>query len=234
MARSFLAKQLLLVCLAVQAGQFPSAWADSQAGVDVYSRDNYSAAVASELQLLAFQGDPHAQTQLAHLYADGRGVPQNYTEAIHWYRRAALQGHQPARAALESLGVPLISEGMISNEASQTSGGSSPEAGSADAQPEQISDGHNIVTINIITNAGASPGRHVDEVGSVHSAILLPRNRFKVPRHSWRRYEVTKPGFRIGKSTLPARSGKHQKPYPHMGAGRVNSHPGRVGGISTR
>ena len=233
MARSFLSKQLLVVCLAAQAGQFPSAWADSQAGVSMYSRDDYSSAIASDLRLLAFQGDPHAQTQLAHLYADGRGVPQNYREAIDWYRRAALQGYQPAREALESLGVPLISERMTSSEASQTSDGSSPHASNADAQPEQISHGGNIVTINIVTGVAAPHERQVVGVGSLHPAILLPRNRFKASRHSRHRQVISKPGFRIGKSALPVRAGKHQK-SPHMGTGHANSHSRGVGRIPTR
>lgn len=196
----------------------------------MYSRDDYSSAIASDLRLLAFQGDPHAQTQLAHLYADGRGVPQNYREAIDWYRRAALQGYQPAREALESLGVPLISERMTSSEASQTPDGSSPHASNADAQPEQISHGGNIVTINIVTGVAAPHERQVVGVGSLHSAILLPRNRFKASR---RRHVIAKPGFRIGMSALPVHPGKHQKPS-HMGTGRANSHSRGVGRIPTR
>jgi len=234
MALSYLAKRLLIVCVVIQAGQYASAWADSQDDVSVYSRDDHLAAITSELRLLALQGNPRAQTQLAHLYADGRGVPQNYREAIEWYRRAALQRYQPAKQALESLGVPLIPEQMISGKADQITEGSSPQAGNADALPKQISDGRNIVTINIITNVVAPRGRHVDDVGGVHSAILLPRNHFKDSRHSRRRHVITKPKFRIGKSALPADLGKHQKPFPRMGAGLALSHSRGVGRMSTR
>lgn len=233
MTRLCIAKRLLLVCLAVQAGLFPSVWADSQAGVGVYSRDDYSTAIASELRLLAFQGDSQAQTQLAHLYADGRGVPQNYREAIDWYRRAYLQGYQPAKEALESLGVPLISKRMMSGGVSQTSEGSSPQASIGEGLTGQISHDRNI-TINIITNVVAPPERHAVEVGGVHSAILLPRNHFKTFRHSQRRHVVVKPKFRIGKGTLAARFGKHQKLYPRAGAGRAISQLQGVGRISTR
>jgi len=234
MARSCLAKRLLLACLAVHAGQFPSAWADLQAGVSVYSRDDYSSATAAEFRLLAFQGDPHAQTQLAHLYADGRGVPQNYREAIDWYRRAALQGYQPARAALQSLGVPLISARMVSDEVSQASEETSPRSSNADALPGQASHGRNTVTINIITNVDAPSGRRIDEVRGINSVILHPRNQFKARRHSRHRHADTKPVFRIGKSALPANPGTHQKPYPHTGAGRAHSRSPGFGRIPTR
>ena len=33
-----------------------------------------------------------AQVKLADIYLEGRGVPQDYTEAAEWYRRAAEQG----------------------------------------------------------------------------------------------------------------------------------------------
>ncbi len=34
------------------------------------------------------------------MYAEGRGVPQDYKEATSWYRRAAEQGHAPAQLLL--------------------------------------------------------------------------------------------------------------------------------------
>ena len=45
------------------------------------------------------------------MYNKGRGVPQNYKEAIKWYRLAAEQGFAPAQYNLgamyfEGLGVP--------------------------------------------------------------------------------------------------------------------------------
>ena len=55
----------------------------------------------------ADQGGADAQLFLAHMYNEGRGVPQNYAEAVRWYRKAADQGHP---AAQYSLGV-MYSEG---------------------------------------------------------------------------------------------------------------------------
>jgi hypothetical protein len=49
---------------------------------------------------LAERGDPAAQTELADLYYDGKGVPQIATEAVNWYRRAALQGFPAAEHML--------------------------------------------------------------------------------------------------------------------------------------
>lgn len=63
---------------------------------------------AEELQLLANQGDLDAQTGLAELYERGLGVPQNFNQAIDWYRKAAGLGYEPALVKLRSLGVPAI------------------------------------------------------------------------------------------------------------------------------
>ena len=53
-----------------------------------------------------------AQFNLGVMYAEGQGVPQNYAEAVKWYRKAADQGHRPrpvqSRAFMydEGQGVP--------------------------------------------------------------------------------------------------------------------------------
>jgi TPR repeat protein len=49
---------------------------------------------------LAERGDPAAQAWLGFLFETGRGVPQNYTEAAMWYRRAAEQGDSLAQYSL--------------------------------------------------------------------------------------------------------------------------------------
>lgn len=45
------------------------------------------------LQAQAQQGDTEAQVRLGDLYAKGRGVPKDYTQARAWYEKAAAQGH---------------------------------------------------------------------------------------------------------------------------------------------
>lgn len=42
-------------------------------------------------------GDAESQTRLGRLYQDGQGVPQNFDEALRWYRKAAAQGHPAAQ-----------------------------------------------------------------------------------------------------------------------------------------
>ncbi len=44
----------------------------------------------------AEQGDANAQYVLARLYYQGKGVPQDYTEAFNWYRKAADRGNTKA------------------------------------------------------------------------------------------------------------------------------------------
>ena len=45
----------------------------------------------------AEQGDAEAQFNLGVMYANGRGVPQDDSEAVRWYRLAADQGHAGAQ-----------------------------------------------------------------------------------------------------------------------------------------
>ena len=59
----------------------------------------------------AEQGDPEAQFGLAGIYCWGLGVPQNYAEALKWYRKAAEQGDVDAQIQLgfmydAGIGVP--------------------------------------------------------------------------------------------------------------------------------
>jgi hypothetical protein len=56
-----------------------------------------------QLKTLAAQGSPWAQTQLGQLYANGRGVPQDYATARGWYEKSAAQGHAGAQTQLGQL-----------------------------------------------------------------------------------------------------------------------------------
>lgn len=51
----------------------------------------------------AAQGNTQAETDLGILYAHGDGVPQNYTLAFSWYRKAAAQGDAVARHDIVAL-----------------------------------------------------------------------------------------------------------------------------------
>ena len=48
-------------------------------------------------KIKAEQGDAEAQFNLGQMYRKGRGVPQNYEEAVKWYEKAALQGNATAQ-----------------------------------------------------------------------------------------------------------------------------------------
>jgi uncharacterized protein len=51
----------------------------------------------------AEQGDATSQYSLGRLYHLGQGVSQDYVQAVAWYRKAAEQGDENARQALENL-----------------------------------------------------------------------------------------------------------------------------------
>ncbi len=55
------------------------------------------------LHKLAEAGNMDAQNQLGLLYYDGRGVPQNFTQASVWFRKAAERGHAGAQVNLGTL-----------------------------------------------------------------------------------------------------------------------------------
>jgi hypothetical protein len=58
---------------------------DAQAA---YNRGDYATALQL-IRPLADQGDARAQSILGLMYESGRGVPQDYAEAVKWYRKAA-------------------------------------------------------------------------------------------------------------------------------------------------
>ncbi len=54
----------------------------------------------AELMKRAEQGDASAQDNLGSMYYNGRGVSQDYKEALRWYRAAAEQGDASAQYGL--------------------------------------------------------------------------------------------------------------------------------------
>src|SRR5687767_1923227 len=84
--------------------------ASAQPGQWAYGTGNYPAA-ARKLGPDAERGNARAQAYLGFMYQYGRGVPQNYTLAHYWYRRAAEQGNPVAQRLLglmldKGLGIP--------------------------------------------------------------------------------------------------------------------------------
>jgi uncharacterized protein len=83
------------------------AYADVKAGVDAWSRGDYTAAI-TQWRPLAINGDADAQFNLGQAYKLGRGVPVDLKLAEDWYRKAALQGHLQAE---DNYGLILFQNG---------------------------------------------------------------------------------------------------------------------------
>ncbi len=63
-----------------------------------------SAVSFEEIKALAEQGDANAQYTLGSMYAEGLGVPKDYTKAREWLEKAAAQGNAYAQATLGMIG----------------------------------------------------------------------------------------------------------------------------------
>ncbi len=72
-----------LVLLAILWGLTAPAWAGYKEGAAAYQRGDYATAL-QEFKPLAEQGDAEAQNFLGLMYELGRGVPQDYAEAVKW------------------------------------------------------------------------------------------------------------------------------------------------------
>jgi len=51
----------------------------------------------------AEKGDTKAEYSLGYMYYHGKGVPQDYAEAVRWYRKAAEQGGPEGQRELASV-----------------------------------------------------------------------------------------------------------------------------------
>jgi clan AA aspartic protease (TIGR02281 family) len=72
-------------------------------GVKVPPREGEWSGVSENFRALAEKGNADAQLNLGWMYANGEGVPQDYAEAVKWYRKAAEQGDKGAQLRLEKL-----------------------------------------------------------------------------------------------------------------------------------
>ena len=83
---------IILLCLLTSL----SVSADFQKGLDAYNGADYATALR-EWKPLAEQGYALAQYNLALMYANGEGVPEDDKEAVKWFRLAAEQSHASAQ-----------------------------------------------------------------------------------------------------------------------------------------
>ena len=74
----------------------PSFSADFNKGLTAAQNGDFATAL-KEWKPLAEQGDATAQFNLALMYSNGDGVPQDYEEAVRWYTLAAEQGDAQAQ-----------------------------------------------------------------------------------------------------------------------------------------
>jgi uncharacterized protein len=86
-----------LVCLAIFAN--PAAADGLRNGIRAFAAHDYITA-ARIFTDLAPLGDARAQTYLGYMFANGKGVPQNYMVAAGWYRCASQQGFPAAQYLL--------------------------------------------------------------------------------------------------------------------------------------
>jgi TPR repeat protein len=71
-------------------------------GLAAFERGDFATALGS-FRLRAEQGDADAQYFLGHMFAAGKGVPENDAEAVRWYGLAAEQGDALAQFMLGSM-----------------------------------------------------------------------------------------------------------------------------------
>ena len=107
MYRFILALSCFLMMLAA-----PISAQDFDRGVAAYNNGDYATAL-KEWKPLPDAGSISAQSNLGLMYANGRGVPQDYKEAAKWYTLAAEQGHTKAQTKLGEMyvdgnGVPQV------------------------------------------------------------------------------------------------------------------------------
>jgi TPR repeat protein len=80
-----------MIALLLGIGMASSSYAGVKEGLAAYKANNFELAL-KELRPAAMQGNATAQNELGTMYQYGKGVPQDYVQAISWYRKAADQG----------------------------------------------------------------------------------------------------------------------------------------------
>ena len=83
---------LVFIALLIAA---PVSAADFEKGLAAYDRSDYATALR-EWKPLAKQGHAKAQSSLGTMFAEGRGVPQDYIQAHMWSNLAATIGAKDA------------------------------------------------------------------------------------------------------------------------------------------
>ena len=90
----------------VLLGVLNTVYAGFDEGFSAFQRGDFTAALR-EWRPLAEQGNAAAQSNLGMMYVQGKGVPQDFKEAIKWYRLAAEQG-QPSLDPTSECYTPMV------------------------------------------------------------------------------------------------------------------------------
>ncbi len=91
-----ISKKIVGLTLLLLLGNGVAVAADFSKGLDAYNLGDFKTALA-EWTPLAEAGHAYAQAILGKMYENGEGVPQDYKEAVKWYRLAAEQGQVNAQ-----------------------------------------------------------------------------------------------------------------------------------------
>ncbi|MBJ7309562.1 tetratricopeptide repeat protein [Rugamonas sp. CCM 8940] len=86
----------LILAISLALGAAPAAMAGFAEGATAYNNKNYSVAYR-EIAPLAKAGNAEAEHLLGLMYYMGRGVAQDYKQALAWHRKAAAQGKADAQ-----------------------------------------------------------------------------------------------------------------------------------------
>lgn len=86
----------VIACLVVAVS---CARGDLKRGHEAYKAGKFKEALA-QWQPLALRGNAEAQYEVGQLFASGEGVPEDKTEGVRWYRKAADQGFAKAQHKL--------------------------------------------------------------------------------------------------------------------------------------
>ncbi|MCD8552093.1 MAG: sel1 repeat family protein [Shewanella xiamenensis] len=76
-----------------------NAVADVDKGFACYMEKNYQCAFKEFLES-AEQGDAFAQSEVGSMYGSGKGVKQDYLNAVEWYQKSADQGSEEGQYSL--------------------------------------------------------------------------------------------------------------------------------------
>lgn len=95
-------KPLITALLAFALAITSPANAGFDEGIAALETGNFMIALR-EFRPLAEKGNANAQLGLGLMYAEGKGVAQDYKEAVNWIRKAAMQGDVDAQYSLGAM-----------------------------------------------------------------------------------------------------------------------------------